>query len=93
MLVDRVWRAYGTLKYARSISSQEALALLSDVRMGYELGIINEVSECNFNELMVVTRPNYLQKMSDRSELSANERKKLRAQIIREKLSGRGNEC
>lgn len=93
MLVDRVWRAYGTLKYARSISSQEALALLSDVRMGFELGIINEVSECNFNELMVVTRPNYLQKMSDRSELSANERKKLRAQIIREKLSGRGNEC
>ncbi|AJQ29259.1 protein arginine kinase [Pelosinus fermentans] len=87
MLVDRVWRAYGTLKYARSISGQEALALLSDVRMGYELGIINEGSNCNFNELMVITRPNFLQKMSDRPELSGNERKKLRAQIIREKLT------
>lgn len=87
MLVDRVWRAYGTLKYARSISGQETLALLSDVRMGYELGIINEESNCNFNELMVVTRPNYLQKISERPDLSSTERKKLRAQIIRNKLT------
>ncbi|MBP2660911.1 MAG: protein arginine kinase, McsB, partial [Firmicutes bacterium] len=40
-----------------------------------------------FNELMVITRPNFLQKMSDCPELSGNERKKLRARIIREKLT------
>jgi protein arginine kinase len=91
MLVDKVWRSYGILKYARSISGQEALALLSDVRMGYELGIINEVSDCNFNELMVATRPNFLQKMSARPELSDNERKNLRAQIIRDKFTREGN--
>lgn len=87
MLADRVWRSYGTLKYARSISSQEALSLLSDVRMGYELGIIKEEPNCNFNELMVATRPNYLQKISGQPELSSNERKRLRAKIIREKLT------
>ncbi|AIF50085.1 protein arginine kinase [Pelosinus sp. UFO1] len=86
MLADRVWRSYGILKYARSMSGQEALSLLSDVRMGYELEIIKDVPECNFNELMVITRPNFLQKMSCRPELSGNDRKKLRAQIIRDKF-------
>lgn len=90
MLTDKVWRSYGILKYARSLSGQEALSLLSDVRMGCELGIITEVPDCNFNELMVITRPNFLQKMSYRSELSSSERKRLRAQVIREKFIKEG---
>jgi protein arginine kinase len=90
MLTDRVWRSYGILKYARSLSGQEALNMLSDVRMGCELGIIDEIQNCNFNELMVITRPNFLEKMSDRTELTSNERKLLRAQMIREKLAKEG---
>ena len=87
MLTDRVWRSYGILKYARSLSDQEALSMLSDVRMGCELGIINDAPDCNFNELMVITRPNFLQKMSYRPNLSGIERKRLRAQVIREQLT------
>lgn len=86
MLEDRIWRAYGVLRYARSISGQEALALLSEVRLGIDLGIITDTAAGIFNELLVVTRPNYLQKMSNQAEIRPAERDALRAQIIRGKL-------
>ncbi len=41
-LVDKIYRSYGTLKYARQIKLSEAMNLLSDVRLGYQLGIIKE---------------------------------------------------
>ncbi|RYD03181.1 hypothetical protein N752_20300 [Desulforamulus aquiferis] len=37
---DRVWRAYGLLNYARIMSSTDAMALLSDLRLGVDLEII-----------------------------------------------------
>jgi len=89
-LVDRVWRSYGILRYARSISGQEALSMLSDVRLGCDLGIIDKSPLCNFNELMVITRPNFLQKLSNQPELDSVERRQLRATIIREKIKQEG---
>ncbi len=86
-LSDRVWRAYGLLRYARSISGQEALAKLSEVRLGIDLGIINEAPASIFNELLVTTRPNYLQKLAGARQDEPIERDRLRALIIREKLA------
>ena len=40
-MADRVSRALGTLKYAKMISSSEALRLLSDVRFGVEAGVLD----------------------------------------------------
>ncbi|MBQ6053199.1 MAG: ATP--guanido phosphotransferase [Clostridia bacterium] len=40
-VADRVSRALGTLKYAKLISSSEALKLLSDVRFGAEAGVLD----------------------------------------------------
>ena len=40
-MADRVSRALGTLKYAKMISSSEALRLLSDVRFGAEAGVLD----------------------------------------------------
>ena len=37
---DRIWRAYGILRNARVISSEEALHLLSQLRLGVNLGIV-----------------------------------------------------
>lgn len=87
LLADRVWRAYGLLRYARSISGQEALAKLSEVRLGIDLGIINEAPASIFNELLVITRPNYLQKLAGARHDEQVERDHLRALIIREKLA------
>lgn len=85
-LADRVWRSYGILRYAHSISGQEALTLLSEVRLGIDLGIIDVAEAALFNELLVTTRPNFLQKVAGEQELDSSERDILRAQIIRNRL-------
>jgi protein arginine kinase len=40
-LEDKIWRSAGILTYARSISTDEAMQLLSDLRLGASLGIID----------------------------------------------------
>lgn len=84
-LADRVFRAYGILSHARIISSQEAMQLLSDVRLGVDLQIIGQLDTKIFNELLVKTRPNFLQKLAHR-DLDAMGRDVMRAEIIREQL-------
>lgn len=42
-LEDKVWRAYGKLKYARQIGYQEALSVLSSLRFGAIVGILKGV--------------------------------------------------
>lgn len=85
-LTDKVWRAYGLLRYARSMSGQEALSLLSEIRLGIDLDIIDEIRPELFNELVVTTRPNYLQKLIGNDDLSQAELNRFRAQLIRETL-------
>ncbi|HBS59327.1 MAG: protein arginine kinase [Bacillota bacterium] len=84
-LADRVFRAYGILSCARIVSSQEAMRLLSDVRLGVDLGIIQEIDPKIFNELLVKTRPNFLQKIAHR-DLDAMGRDMMRAEIIRQTI-------
>lgn len=86
LLADRIWRAYGVLRYARSMAGPEALALLSEVRLGVELGIIDILSIPIFNELLVSTSPSFLYKVAGNSHLDQLERRRLRAQVIRETL-------
>ncbi|MBR0028278.1 MAG: protein arginine kinase, partial [Clostridia bacterium] len=74
-LSDRLFRSYGTLKYARSVSSSEAKSLLSDVMLGQNLGIIPKDGRITPLECMVVTEPAIL---SDGKELKPNERDKKR---------------
>ncbi|MPL68252.1 Protein-arginine kinase [bioreactor metagenome] len=85
-LADRVWRAYGALSFARSMSGQEALSLISEVRLGIDLKIIDEDPACLFNELLVTTRPNYLQKLADKRGVKEDDRDQLRAQVIRDTM-------
>ncbi len=86
-LEDRVWRAYGLLANARVIGSDEALELLSALRLGIDLGIIKNVNPEILNVLLVFSRPGYLQQIFDR-ELDAEERDIYRAQLIREIITG-----
>ena len=82
-LSDRLFRSYGTLKYARSISSSEAKSLLSDVMLGQNLGIIPKDGKVTPLECMVVTEPAIL---SDGKEMKPNERDKKRAEFLRENI-------
>lgn len=85
LIEDRIFRAIGTMRFARVISSQEALNNISDMRLGLELGILADLNFEMINELIVLTRPAFMIKKAGRS-LNARERDIMRAEIIREKL-------
>ena len=84
-LVDRVSRAYGTLKSAHIITSNETVALLSAIRLGVDLGIVKNMDRRMVNELFILTQPAHLQKLEGKP-LDANERDIKRSDLIREKL-------
>ncbi len=82
---DKVWRAFGLLKYAQQISSEETIAHLSALRLGANLNILRELPIKVINQLCVYTQPSHLQKLSDRV-LEPAERDVVRAEYIREQL-------
>lgn len=84
-LEDRIYRSYGILAYSRIIESKEAATCLSDVRLGIDLGVIENVSRSILNELMVLTQPGFLQQYAKKS-LTPSERDVLRASLIRERI-------
>jgi protein arginine kinase len=84
-LVDRISRAYGTLKSAHIISSNETVTLLSAIRLGVDLDMIKGMTRKMINELFILTQPAHLQKIEGKA-LTSNERDIKRADLIREKL-------
>lgn len=87
-VVDRVWRAYGILKYAYSISGQEALSLLSAVRLGIDLGIITHLPAEIFTELIIGSRSCMVLRQAQDEKIDKVMRNRLRAQIIRNRIKG-----
>jgi protein arginine kinase len=84
-LEDRVFRAYGILRNARSISSEESTNHLSALRLGVSLGLIEDLGRAKVNELFILTQPGHLQRSAGR-ELDPRERDERRATFLREKL-------
>jgi protein arginine kinase len=85
-ITDRVNRSFGILSYAAVIDSKEAAQRLSDVRLGIDTGIIQNVSANVLNELTVMTQPGFLQRYFG-EKLSPDDRDARRAEIIRERLT------
>jgi protein arginine kinase len=85
-LHDRVSRAFGILRTAQTISSEETMHLLSSVRMGINLGLIEEIEISTVNQLFINTQPAHLQKISGR-ELDSAERNVERARYLRQHLN------
>lgn len=81
-LEDKMYRSLGILKNAVILTSREALDLISNVRMGIEMGIINNIDKSMLNELLVKTQPASLQLKVGR-ELSGRERDIERASLVR----------
>ncbi len=88
-LKDRIFRAYGILKYARKISAEEAMKYISYVRLGIDLGIIKEIGPTILNQLMVLIRPATLQILRGK-ELNLEKRDMYRAELIRERMNEEG---
>ncbi len=85
-LEDKVWRAYGTLRYCRSIQAKEVINLCSAVRLGVAMGLEGLCPLRVVNELLVLTQPAHLQRQAG-VEMAPSERNVNRAQVVRERLA------
>lgn len=86
---DKVWRAYGLLKYARSLSFEETMNLLSGVRLGAGLNLIPGLSVYTLNKLLIYTQPAHLAALEGRS-LGDPELQLVRANYVRRLLETEG---
>jgi protein arginine kinase len=85
-LEDKVFRAWGLLTNARSLSSEEAVGLLSSVRLGVNAGLLADLPVERVNELFVLSQPGHLQKLKE-CDLTPQERDVARARFIRDALT------
>lgn len=84
-LHDRVSRAFGTLRSATMMTSEETMDLLSSVRLGVNLGLIEDINIPTVNELFLQTQSAHLQKLIG-SQLDGEERNSARARYLRNRL-------
>jgi protein arginine kinase len=83
---DQIGRAYGILTNAHTVTSKEALNLLSLLRMGVDLELLSTTARAAVDELFILAQPAHVQKAAER-KLSAEERDIFRADLIRERLT------
>lgn len=88
-LHDKVSRAYGTLCSATMMTSEETMELLSFVRLGINLQLLDDITIPTVNELFIHTQPAHLQKLMGAS-LDGEERNAARARYLRNKLREAG---
>jgi protein arginine kinase len=85
-LEDKVWRAYATLRAARTITSTETLELLSAIRLGVNLELLPKALTIEtVNELFVSSQPAHLQKLAT-GPLEPKQRDIARATLLRREL-------
>ena len=77
-------RSYGILKYAVTLTSEEAMKRLSDVRMGVELGIISDVTLERLNGIIYEVLPANIMKNYNLTDAADRDLK--RAEIVRERM-------
>jgi protein arginine kinase len=87
LLDDRVHRALGSLRGARLLGAEEAMKLLSRVRLGVHMGRLSGVSIETVNELFLLVQPAHL-KLHAKAELNPDELREARANLVRRRLGG-----
>jgi protein arginine kinase len=82
---DKLWRAYATLRYARSLSFDEAMKLLSSVRLGVGLKLIPRLSVYTLNKLLIFSQAAHLADIEGRA-LTVDDTNQARARYVRTAL-------
>lgn len=82
---DEFYRAYGLLTNARKMTTEEAMKLISLIKLGRDMEMINVAAEKDLYELMSKIQPSNLAE-SIENELLPKERDNKRAEIIRNEL-------
>lgn len=87
---DKIWRAYGLLRYARSLSFEELMNLLSGVRLGVSLKLLPGLRVYTLNKMMIFTQPAHLEQAAGR-DLPQAESDAHRASFVRRILATEGD--
>jgi protein arginine kinase len=86
IIEDKLWRAYGTLRYARSLSFDEVMSYLSSVRLAVGLKLITDLSVYTLNKLLIFSQSAHLSHAEGR-ELTTSEANIARAKYVRRILA------
>jgi protein arginine kinase len=86
LLDDRIHRALGILLAARLLGAEEAMKLLSRVRLGIRLGRLPELNIADVNRLLLQIQTAHLQ-LYVGADLNPDQRREARAKLVRETLS------
>lgn len=90
VIEDKVWRAYGLLRHARSISFEEVMNLLSGVRLGVGLKLLPGLSVYSLNRIMIFTQAAHLEQVAG-GVLPPGEVDVYRAAYVRRLLAAEGD--
>lgn len=85
-LEDKIYRDYGILSNCRKINSNEVLEILSNIKLGTDLGILKELTDYKVLKLYIFTKPANLQKYLG-NQYEADERDIKRAEVIKQILN------
>jgi protein arginine kinase len=86
IIEDKVWRAYGTLRYARSLTFDEAMNFLSGVRLAVGLKLISGLGIYTLNKLLIFSQLAHLTHAEGRA-LTESEANLARARYVRQALA------
>ena len=82
-LEDEIFRSYGIFTNARKISYDEALSLLSNIKLGVDLGVLDDLTDLKVQKLYLYIKPANLQKyLGERYERLDRDIK--RAEVIKQ---------
>ncbi len=81
-LEDTIYRSYGLLNNCRKISLEEAQNLISNIKMGTDLGILPELTDTKVQKLILYTKPANMQKYLG-EQYETLERDIKRAEVIK----------
>ena len=90
VIEDKIWRAFGLLSHARTLSFEEVMNLLSAVRLGVGLKVIPDVGVATLNTLMISSQSAHLEHAAGR-RLSEGEEEIHRAAFVRRSLAAKGS--
>ncbi len=86
IIEDKLWRAYGTLRHARNLPADEAMNLLSGVRLAAGLNLFSGLSVYTLNKLLIFSQSAHLAHAEGRA-LTEGEANLARARYVRQVLA------
>lgn len=82
-LEDEIYRSFGILTNCKKITGEETLELLSNIKLGVDLGILKEVTDLQVQSLYLYAKPANMQKRLGET-LGKIEQEVKRAEIIKQ---------